>query len=1455
MSGLSNKISNVFGVPVPEDIMMQLLKRSKKNYQEERDTDTVKFLANKTAWVRLVSSVDIVNEQDRRALIPENTDDTTGLTLTSPNSFAKNFALFGGTSYIQSNVNFPRFGLNAYNILGKEELDKYGYRPMPGITDVQIQTQGRLGSIRMATINFKVWDKKQLDIMDALYFKLGYTMFLEWGNTVYFDNNEKLQYSELLSIDPFQPGLKKEKLNRQIADAVQRSNGNYDAMLGMCSNFNFTFNQGGGYECTIKLMGLGSLADSIKVNKTDAIPDYLKDEIKTYVEQKRQEEIKKRAEELETKKQEQAAATDKEQKKTTLLGTRGISVTDYLKKFQDPYIDSDAAQQKNSILGSNETDINNKGSVIYNRGKSGNALTDNGSIIPRESALYSKKLGVSIPFDEKSRDDAFNGFIMDTAIVSKYTKNAVFKGYKSIYIGGKDIYIYNSEISGANGKKYAAIIFVTTDIGNDNSPQTEPNDAFFSPAQTQAFKDKKATVADIYVNKWLTTKSISSTPVKLTRFFADEANTYQKNSGVITIQGPIENQDIPINSIPLTNNNQYVLISFEFTANIPTNKKAEIQQANVTATVEGQYKAEPATVSITVFDPSIIKEISAKDVVESTNVFKNYADNQAAQNAPKEPEQPTVAETVSAISDQEAASINSGIEYFLRAIQIHTYVKYSSSPSNSVYSLNLMSQDKFIQRIMTPGIMANITPNLYNGSIPDPEDLDIQKDRTIFAYYAKYGFNHNLMGSKKTKEDLKEFHEKYKVNYKELFKSYLIPYEPSSDSSDSSNKIDIQYPIYIPLGLFLMQLNNACMIYDTPDGKSETSDSQTPMVYIDFNPETNYCLSEPLQMSMDYTKFIVPLRATKEEFKRLFSDTILQGDSIKGVPGTATTGEKPQQASTVSLDIFDPPQLDFVSGNLPKFKDDAEPEGRSYKGKFMYALVNVQYLLDLCKNMSNNNESNAVYLREMLNQLVSDMNKCLGDINLFRLAYKDESNCLFITDDQVAPLASGEKYVLAESNDRFTREMPLYGVNSIAKSFSINTEVAGRLANMIAISANSTKKSAGGVDGTPFGHFNKNYIDRYKNQALPVSSTGSINSGAIQAASQFNDHVRSMLNSRTPSTSNISQATNYYINAMNNRKGANVGTKSSAMIPVNLNFTTDGISGLAMGQAFTISDELLPYTYTKSFEEGSDSRKGEKRVGFVIVNLDHKITSNVWETSVKANMIYLKNSKDFPSSEFINLKTGVDLIGPPQDKIDTDLISSVPSGNPPAGSNVIASGTGGHPITEKDRNFAKKYTNGVFPAVQLSDNTFKIRSTENLGKKGVRNWLVVNPEFIKTLVDVQIPVATGTSTVKVRPEFANALNKAFAEIKSRGLNKYIKSTEGGLAVRNVTGGNSLSFHSWGFALDVNASLYPYGSKFPNSPITDQDKGFLEVTNILAKYNIGWLKGKDPMHFSIYEIKA
>jgi len=215
-------------------------------------------------------------------------------------------------------------------------------------------------------------------------------------------------------------------------------------------------------------------------------------------------------------------------------------------------------------------------------------------------------------------------------------------------------------------------------------------------------------------------------------------------------------------------------------------------------------------------------------------------------------------------------------------------------------------------------------------------------------------------------------------------------------------------------------------------------------------------------------------------------------------------------------------------------------------------------------------------------------------------------------------------------------EIPLVGKYSIAKSLEIKTDVSTKLSNMIAISANSDVegKSTLSTNGDSFGFINTSYKDRF----IPIKGdvTGSVksNQDTVKAAAiQFNQTISDFYSKINPSEANVSQATNYYIERMSKVKNDEYPTRASAMIPVSINFTTDGISGFTMGQAFTVSDQLLPYTYNNRIvNQQGLSREHVNKVGFVVVGLTNTIENNQWNTAVRANMIFLKYKSDFKGS-------------------------------------------------------------------------------------------------------------------------------------------------------------------------------------------------------------------------------
>ena len=162
--------------------------------------------------------------------------------------------------------------LGAYGLGGTQEL---GFVPMPGLTSVTVETLGRLGSLRQATVNFRANNLNQLNVIEALYFRLGYSMVLEWGHTQYYLNNSTFVTKDIygLGSEVFNGNLRKEDIINKINAKTRETDGNYGGMLGIVTGFNWSITQDGGYDCTVKLIGHGAIMDSLKTNQSYTLPN------------------------------------------------------------------------------------------------------------------------------------------------------------------------------------------------------------------------------------------------------------------------------------------------------------------------------------------------------------------------------------------------------------------------------------------------------------------------------------------------------------------------------------------------------------------------------------------------------------------------------------------------------------------------------------------------------------------------------------------------------------------------------------------------------------------------------------------------------------------------------------------------------------------------------------------------------------------------------------------------------------------------------------------------------------------------------------------------------------------------------------------------------------------------------------------------------------------------------
>jgi hypothetical protein len=274
-------MANIVGEPFDKYVSKQILDRQKIHGQgnnSNRDNLTLSYLNSRTSWIKLSSGVSIFDRERLDRIGLNNHPEFAGPdgTYTGLSNF---FILFNGTS---DNAGTPYGGIDIINgkphqDIGQSILNKvaygiggteFGLRPMPGITSCETKFRNR-GSIREGTINIKVYNRTQLEIINLLYLRLGFPMLLEWGHSLIVNTDGKIDTKPNFSISKKFLGLSY-KTDNDVLSALEKqrelSAGNYDGMYGQVVNFDWTFNKDGSYDVTLKLISIGAVIESLKAN-------------------------------------------------------------------------------------------------------------------------------------------------------------------------------------------------------------------------------------------------------------------------------------------------------------------------------------------------------------------------------------------------------------------------------------------------------------------------------------------------------------------------------------------------------------------------------------------------------------------------------------------------------------------------------------------------------------------------------------------------------------------------------------------------------------------------------------------------------------------------------------------------------------------------------------------------------------------------------------------------------------------------------------------------------------------------------------------------------------------------------------------------------------------------------------------------------------------------------------
>lgn len=290
--------------------------------------------------------------------------------------------------------------------------------------------------------------------------------------------------------------------------------------------------------------------------------------------------------------------------------------------------------------------------------------------------------------------------------------------------------------------------------------------------------------------------------------------------------------------------------------------------------------------------------------------------------------------------------------------------------------------------------------------------------------------------------------------------------------------------------------------------------------------------------------------------------------------------------------------------------------------------LNAGFLSQELTKGSDNSESK-VSIRAFLQTICDGVNKALGGVNDFQVVVDADENQATIVDFNQKRIKG-----LSAINGSNITTIKAQGLGSFLTGISAQSSITPDMATMISIGAQAGGNALG-EEATSFSRLSRGITDRvYPEKIITNSKNKTPDKGdpgdfekTIEAYKQIIANQKSQGESQQAISFKSDSNTNLENIAVDLYKGC-LGTftktdqTSTTFIPVKLDFTLAGISGIKIFQRFTISGDVLPYTYKDNFD-------------FIVTGVSHDISNdNIWHTKI-ASIIALKDPKEEPDKLLI----------------------------------------------------------------------------------------------------------------------------------------------------------------------------------------------------------------------------
>jgi hypothetical protein len=268
------------------------------------------------------------------------------------------------------------------------------------------------------------------------------------------------------------------------------------------------------------------------------------------------------------------------------------------------------------------------------------------------------------------------------------------------------------------------------------------------------------------------------------------------------------------------------------------------------------------------------------------------------------------------------------------------------------------------------------------------------------------------------------------------------------------------------------------------------------------------------------------------------------------------------------------------------------------------------------------------YIKNVLNKISNS----LGGLNNFGLSTVGKTQSTMKVVDYF--------YLESGFNSKVDQkyQFDLLGLGSICKNVSIQSQIFENQSTIVAIAAQSRANladvynssqvylNAGLEDRIALNKWQGDELDQYKANkddvfyqklySFMLYARDYLIGNLIPGRGDGNDYRIKVETSGQANPSTILKQSMLKYNSELNFK---------ALIPFKLRITIDGIGGIVVGQIFTVKQNVLPKNYY------------DKQLGFVITQINHRLTKNDWETELETQICILDQDRPLLQN-FINIK-------------------------------------------------------------------------------------------------------------------------------------------------------------------------------------------------------------------------